>query len=239
MRNKIINLFNKTSFLEFFYSVLILLVFSILLTVLFPSTIGAACTLEHSKRCDPCYCPTEGNPLANPDFCTICPEQYKASCDACDASSGPPPPPAQDDCSGTPGEKAVCLAETQLGDTYALFQPPDFGSVPPPDGASEYDCIGLVGWAWYWSNGSMLRQGTSYYVGPQTEVSHADSKKGDVVDWPQIPGCPYPIDGVCSGHVGLCYEDGCATVISAVSAGVITHSIDLIGAPYKIFKVGR
>lgn len=69
---------------------------------------------------------------------------------------------------GSFGEKAVQIARTQLGKQYCYGAPSlpgtackpgtvlnpigrTFSKYPLPEGAPNYDCSFLVGWAWYWA----------------------------------------------------------------------------------------
>lgn len=207
------NKFKKTSLgtdlRDFFFSLLILGFFAILVFIVASASPKNAyaipgCSLSNSHRCDaPCYCPVPGNPLANPDYCKYC-----ATNDQCNACEDVPPPtitPASGDCAtGSPGERAVCYAKTQLGDPWVLQHPfPPYSKYTPPAGADSYDCSGLVNWSWFWGTDQKLSMtpNAAPTTACCTQVIPGNYQPGDIYLW---TGKPSP-DAAGPGHVAM-YE---------------------------------
>lgn len=176
---------------EFFVSLLIVLLF--FATVLVYPQEGKAICLQgilngcdevKSKRCDACYCP---------DNIPYCPGSKCQCGDACPPTEPTPPPTDPNtECDAKPsaGEKAICYAEGQMGKPYPIpwYGAPTlpYAQWPPPGGGPEYDCWGLVTWAYYWA-GKNLPKGTGPGTGCCTQVTGAP-QRGDILIWDNFKG---------------------------------------------------
>ncbi|MDO8507003.1 MAG: NlpC/P60 family protein [bacterium] len=197
---------------EFFSSVIILtffLVFVFISSFITPGNAYAACSLEKSKRCDTCYCPDPNDDAAVAEYCKYC--NGNDQCNVCDTPTPPQEPPPSTECDKQPTipEKAVCYAKSQLGKPYLLYAPAiPYDQWPPPEGAANYDCWGLVTWSYYWAGIKNLPKNT----GPSTaiEVKDGSIKLGDILYWSD-PFCGY-VNGAHSalslGGFNLIQEGG-------------------------------